>query len=242
MADVLAVIPARGGSKGIPRKNIRLLGGKPLIAHSIEQAKAAKLVERVIVSTDDEEIAGVANQWGAETPFRRPRELAEDSTPDLPVYQHLLNWLEQREHALPKIVVVLRPTCPIRPFDLIDRAIRKLNETSCDSVRTGYHVGHVHPYWMLKLDSGDRAIPFLDGYSAETHYQRQMLPPLYRHNGVVDVLRSSVLLSAPKDRPNAMYGRDMRLIVMPEHSFVNIDTEFDFRLADFLFSEEMSKR
>ena len=237
MTLVAAVIPARGGSKGVPRKNIRLLGGKPLIAHSIEQARASKSVRRVIVSTDDEEIAGVARQWGAEVPFLRPAELAQDNTPDLPVYQHLLNRLNETEKECPDVLVVLRPTCPIRPAGLIDRAVRKMEETGCDSVRSGYNVGHVHPYWMLKLEDGDRAVPFLVDFSAETHYQRQMLPPLYRHNGIVDVLRASVLLSAPAGRPNALFGGDMRLVVMPGQNFVNIDSEFDFKMAEMFLSE-----
>jgi CMP-N,N'-diacetyllegionaminic acid synthase len=237
LPDVLAVIPARGGSKGIPRKNIRPLAGKPLIAYSIEQAKAAARVNRVIVTTDDAEIAEVARLWGADVPFLRPPELAQDRTPDLPVYQHLLGWLKESEGRIPDALVVLRPTCPVRPAGLIDQAVEKLFSAGCDSIRTGYNVGHVHPYWMLKLDGEQRAMPFLDGFSAETHYQRQMLPPLYRHNGVVDVLRPSILLSAPSDRPNAMYGKDMRLVVVPEHGFVNIDNEFDFKVAEMLMKE-----
>ncbi|MBI4395991.1 MAG: acylneuraminate cytidylyltransferase family protein [Elusimicrobia bacterium] len=237
MSRVIAVIPARGGSKGIPRKNLRPLGGKPLIAYSIEQGRAADLVDRVIVSTDDPEIAAVACQWGAETPFLRPAELAQDNTPDLPVHQHLLQWFNEHEGGVPEALVVLRPTCPIRPAGLIDRVVQQLFETGADSVRTGYNVGHVHPYWMLKLQEEDRAVPFLEGFSAETHYQRQMLPPLYRHNGVVDALRSAVLLSALSERPNAMYGKDMRLVIMPEHGFVNIDSYFDFKMAEILLAE-----
>lgn len=238
--DIIAVIPARGGSKGIPRKNIRMLGGKPLIAHSIDQGLHSAHVKRVIVSTDDTEIADIARKWGADVPFLRPQELAQDSTPDLPVYQHLLSWLESNERRTPDMLVILRPTCPIRPDGLIDQAVQKMIGTQCDSVRSGYNVGHVHPYWMLRLEDGDRAVPFMEGYSAANYYQRQMLPPLFRHNGVVDVLKSSVLLSAPPDKPNAMYGRDMRLLIVPEHSFVNIDTLFDFQMAEIMIKEGQS--
>jgi CMP-N-acetylneuraminic acid synthetase len=115
MTETLALIPARGGSKGIPRKNIKSFAGYPLIAWSIAAAKQSSLVTRVIVSTDDEEIAAVAREWGAETPFLRPDELAQDKTTDLPVFEHALKWLEDVEGYRPDIVVQLRPTSPFRP-------------------------------------------------------------------------------------------------------------------------------
>jgi N-acylneuraminate cytidylyltransferase len=113
--EVLAVIPARGGSKGIPRKNIRNFAGHPLIAYSIEAALLAKTVTRVIVTTDDEEIAAVARQYGAETPFIRPAEYAQDQTLDLPVFQHVIAWLAENENYHPDVVVQLRPTSPVVP-------------------------------------------------------------------------------------------------------------------------------
>ncbi len=118
MTEILALIPARGGSKGIPRKNIRSFAGYPLIAWSIAAAKQSELVTRVIVSTDDEEIAAVARECGAETPFLRPAEFAQDNTTDLPVFEHALQWLEENEGYQPEIVVQLRPTSPIRPRGL----------------------------------------------------------------------------------------------------------------------------
>ena len=115
VAEVLAIIPARGGSKGIPRKNIRSFAGHPLIAYSIAAAKQSQTVTRVIVSTDDEEIAAVARQYGAETPFLRPAELAEDTTLDLPVFQHALNWLAEHENYHPQLVIQLRPDLASAP-------------------------------------------------------------------------------------------------------------------------------
>ena len=115
MTEILALIPARGGSKGIPRKNIRNFAGYPLIAWSIAAAKQSELVTRIIVSTDDEEIAAVAREYGAETPFLRPAEFAQDNTTDLPVFEHALQWLEENEDYQPEIVIQLRPTSPIRP-------------------------------------------------------------------------------------------------------------------------------
>jgi CMP-N-acetylneuraminic acid synthetase len=129
MTESLAIIPARGGSKGIPRKNIRNFAGYPLIAWSIAAAKQSELVTRVIVSTDDEEIASVAREFGAETPFVRPAKFAEDNTTDLPVFEHALQWLAENENYRPEIVVQLRPTSPIRPRGLVDDAIRILQIT-----------------------------------------------------------------------------------------------------------------
>ncbi|MFN8427912.1 MAG: acylneuraminate cytidylyltransferase family protein [Anaerolineales bacterium] len=136
MTNTLAIIPARGGSKGIPRKNIRNFAGYPLIAWSIAAAKQSSLVTRVIVSTDDEEIASVAREFGAETPFLRPAKFAEDNTTDLPVFEHALAWLAEHENYHPEIVVQLRPTSPIRPRGLVDDAIQVLlHHKDADSVR-----------------------------------------------------------------------------------------------------------
>ncbi len=121
MTQILALIPARGGSKGIPRKNIRSFAGYPLIEWSIAAAKQSELVTRIIVSTDDEEIAAVARECGAETPFLRPAEFAQDNTTDLPVFEHALQWLEENENYRPEIVIQLRPTSPIRPRGMVDQ-------------------------------------------------------------------------------------------------------------------------
>ncbi|MHB1385272.1 MAG: acylneuraminate cytidylyltransferase family protein, partial [Bellilinea sp.] len=124
--EVLAVIPARGGSKGIPHKNIRPFAGHPLIAYSIMAARQAETVTRVIVSTDDPQIAAAAREYGAEVPFMRPDELAQDHTLDLPVFQHALAWLIANEAYSPDVVVHLRPTSPVRPIGLVDEAVRLL--------------------------------------------------------------------------------------------------------------------
>src|SRR5512133_3705377 len=155
MTELLAVIPARGGSKGIPRKNIRNFAGYPLIAWSIAAAKKSELVTRVIVSTDDEEIAAVAREWGAETPFLRPAEFAQDKTTDLPVFEHALKWLAENEKYCPDVVVQLRPTSPIRPKGLVDAAVRVLLEhADADSVRGVVPAGQ-NPHKMWRLRSGD---------------------------------------------------------------------------------------
>src|SRR6187455_3245567 len=136
MTEILALIPARGGSKGIPRKNIRNFAGYPLIAWSIAAAKRSALVTRILVSTDDEQIAAVAREWGAETPFLRPAELALDKTTDLPVFEHVLKWLEEVEAYRPDVVVQLRPTSPLRPITMVDDAIHVLlDHKDADCVR-----------------------------------------------------------------------------------------------------------
>jgi len=124
--EILTIIPARGGSKGIPRKNIRNFAGSPLIAWSIAAARQSEFVTRIVVSTDDEEIAAVARSFGAETPFLRPAEFAQDQTTDLPVFEHALQWLAEHENYHPEVVVQLRPTSPIRPRDCVDGAIKIL--------------------------------------------------------------------------------------------------------------------
>src|SRR5512145_1145659 len=158
MTEILALIPARGGSKGIPRKNIRSFAGYPLIAWSIAAAKQSSLVTRVIVSTDDEEIAAVAHEWGAETPFLRPAELAQDKTTDLPVFEHALQWLEEHEGYRPEIVLQLRPTSPIRPKDMLDRSIRiLLNHADADCVRGVVPAGQ-NPFKMWRFDGEEKPV------------------------------------------------------------------------------------
>ena len=133
---VLGIIPARGGSKGIPGKNIRPLGGYPLIAYAIVAGRLSALVDRVIVSTDDEQIAAIARKWGAEVPFLRPARLARDETTDLPVFQHALGWLGENEDCRPDTIVQIRPTSPLRPRECVDAAVEMLiDDKDADSVR-----------------------------------------------------------------------------------------------------------
>ncbi len=224
---VLAVIPARGGSKGIPRKNIRLLAGKPLINYTIEAALQSQYRLRVIVSTDDEEIANVARTAGAEVPFLRPAELARDDTPDLPVCQHALHWLMMHENYCPEVVVWLRPTSPLRTVQDIDAAVRLLVETGADCVRSVCLAEH-HPYWMKRLE-GNRLLPFVEGVDESKYYRRQELPPAYRLNGAVDVTWCKRIVENGK-----LFGGDMRGYVMPVERSVDLDSELDFALAELL--------
>jgi CMP-N,N'-diacetyllegionaminic acid synthase len=230
--EVLAVIPARGGSKSIPRKNLRLLAGKPLIVHSIEQARQSAAITRVIVSTDDEEIARIARQHGAEVPFLRPVELAQDETPDLPVFQHALRWLQDHEGYHPDLVVHLRPTTPTRRVETMDRAIRLYAEhPEADALRS-VSPAHHSPYKMWLITPEGLLEPVVRLRPDEAYnLPRQALPQTYWGNGYVDVTRPAVILGG------SMTGRRI-LAFLVEEPCVDIDQASDLDEAARLLSLE----
>jgi YrbI family 3-deoxy-D-manno-octulosonate 8-phosphate phosphatase len=233
--EVLAIIPARGGSKGIPRKNIRDFAGFPLIAYSIAAGLQAKYVTRTIVSTDDEEIAAVARLYGAETPFLRPAEFSQDNTTDLPVFKHALDWLKENEGYEPDIVIQLRPTSPIRPRTCVDNAIQILIDTpEADSVRGIVDSGQ-NPYKMWKLDgSSGRMLQLLtvEGIKEAYNAPRQQLPRTYWQTGHIDAIRPRAILQ------KASMSGD---IIMPLHidsSYtVDIDSPSDWLKYERLLIE-----
>ncbi len=234
MSKVLAVIPARGGSKSIPGKNIKLLNGKPLIAYAIEAGLACKGIDRLIVSSDDQDILAIARQYGAETPFVRPSELAQDKTPDRPVFQHALNFLAKEDNYHPDLVLNLRPTTPFRSTEDIENVIQKWMDSNADSVRTVTKVEGVHhPYWMFNLDKQGWASPAVPGKTIEEYYQRQLLPPMYRLNGVVDGMLAEVVL-----HHKYYYGDKMALVEVPEERAHDIDTKEDFSFAEYLITQK----
>ena len=222
MTEILALIPARGGSKGIPRKNIRLFAGYPLIAWSIAAAKRSSLVTRVIVSTDDEEIAAVAREWGAETPFLRPSELAQDHTTDLPVFEHVLKWLEDMEGYRPEVVVQLRPTSPIRPKTMVDDAIRiLLNHEDADCARGVVPAGQ-NPFKMWLFNGEGKPLnPLLEvkGIPEPYNAPRQILPPAYWQTGHIDAIRVSTIVDKKSLTGDVIYP----LLIDPKYT-VDIDT------------------
>ena len=193
--EILALIPARGGSKSIPRKNLLMIAGKPLIAHSIEQALASRRITRTIVSTDDPEIAEVARHFGAETPFVRPAEFAQDLSPDIDVFRHALEYLRARENYMCELVVHLRPTGPVRRVDLIDQAIElMLNHPEADSLRSANRSIQT-PFKMWKIEDGYlEPMVSIEGITEPYCLPRQMLPETYWQNGYVDIVRPAVVL------------------------------------------------
>jgi N-acylneuraminate cytidylyltransferase len=233
MARVLAIIPARGGSKGIPRKNLVQFRGEPLIVHSIRHALAARSVTRTIVSTDDEEIAAVARSSGAEVPFMRPSALAEDHVLDLPVFAHVLDTLEAREGYEPELVVHLRPTTPHRLSHWIDDAIAALSaQPRADSLRSVSLVEQ-HPYRMFTIGEDGMLAPILAHEHATPYLlRRQELPPVYYYNCVIDVTRPRTI----RDQ-SSMTGRHMLPFTLPAEEVIDIDRPIDLRMAEFLFGD-----
>ena len=207
--EVVAVIPARGGSKTMPRKNVAPFLGKPLIYWSIIAALRSHQVTRVIVSTDDEEIAQVAAMHGAEVPFRRPMKLAGDLVVDFPVIQHALDVLRETEGYSPDFVVQLRPTSPLRPGGLIDEGISKLRQCPhADSLRvvcTPFN----NPYKMWRL-AGHFMEPLIDsGIPEQVNQPRQVLPQVYWQIGTLDVIRSSTII----DKQSLIGDRVLPMII-----------------------------
>jgi N-acylneuraminate cytidylyltransferase len=227
---VVAIVPARGGSKSIPRKNIKRLGGVPLLAYSVEAGRTAGLVDRVLVSTDDEEIAELGRRYGADVPFIRPAELAQDATADFPVFEHALDWLETHEGRTPEIVVHLRPTSPIRPPDCVDEAIALLRaDPTADSVRGVVRAGQT-PYKMWRVGPDAAMAPLLDGAGPEPYNQpRQSLPEVFWQTGHVDVVRAETLRGQ-----RSMTGRRIKGLVVDPAYTCDIDTEADWRRAEWL--------
>ena len=232
MDKILAIIPARGGSKAVPRKNIRVVGGKPLIAYTIETALAAgALFHRVIVSTDDPEIAAIAAQYGAEVPFRRPEDLSGDRVPSLPVLQHGVDFIEQQDGVVLDGVFLLQPTAPLRTVEDIEAAIQLARQEVCDSVISVVQVFAVHPILMKRIE-GKR---LKDYCMAETEGTRRQDydPPAYMRNGAIYLTRRDVLMEA-----NSIWGETICPYVMPPERSVSIDDEMDLRLLERMLQDD----
>jgi len=230
---ILAVIPARGGSKGVPRKNIRPICGTPLIAYSIETALAARhLFHRVIVSTDDEEIASVARRYGAEVPFLRPAELGGDEVPMLPVLQHAVQFVEQQDRIRLDWVCLLQPTDPFRTVEDIGAAIALARKGDCDSVISVVQVFSVHPILMKRIEN-DRLLPFCLEEKEGTRRQDYQ-PPAYMRNGAIYLTRRDILMEH-----NSIWGEIICPYIMPEERSVGVDSELDLKLVEILMQERL---
>ena len=228
--EVLAIIPARGGSKGIPGKNIRPFAGYPLIAYSLAAALQSDTVTRTVVSTDSEEIAETARKYGGETPFMRPAELAGDQSLDLPVFQHALTWLAEQQDYHPDAVVHLRPTTPLRPPGLVDRAVRILLEhPEADSVR-GLSPAGQNPFKMWLMDGEGkpiRPLVTLPGIDEPYNAPRQLLPQAYAHTGLIDAMRPATIL-----KQDSMSGKIILPVLFDPTYSADLDTPEDWRRAE----------
>ena len=228
-SHVVGVITARGGSKSIPKKNIALLAGKPLIAWTIETALRSAALSRVIVSTNDIEIAEVAREWGAEAPFLRPAELARDDSPHIPVVVHAVEWLESHEDTRPDYVLLLQPTSPLRSVEDIDNAIRLGLEKDADSVVSVCQASS-HPYLAKCLTADGRLQDFVP--KPEGYLPRQALTPAYVVNGALYLARRDVLIEK-----QTFYTERTYAYVMPPERSLDIDTPWDLYLADLILKE-----
>lgn len=229
--NILALIPARSGSKGIPHKNIRMFGGMPLLAHSIQHGLASRLINRVIVSTDSPDYADIARQYGAETPFLRPPDIAQDLSTDLEVFTHALTWLCDQEGYKTDILVHLRPTCPIRRIKDIDAMIQMLlDDALLDSVRS-VALAPETPFKMWFMNEKGNLEPVIQSALHDPHNMpRQALPPVYLQNAAIDVVRASVVLTQ-----GSTTGRHIRGYLMPDN--FDIDTELQFATVQAITQE-----
>ena len=222
---VLAIVTARGGSKGIPRKNIVPLLGKPLLEYTADAALSAKRLIRVILSTEDEEIAHIGRQCGLDIPFLRPVELAADDTPTISVLQDAVRRLEASGERY-DAVLTLQPTNPLRLPEDIDGSIEQLEESGADSVISFVDVGEKHPARMKFVSPDGRVLdpPFAEAFEGQ---RRQDLPKLYLREGSIYLTRHAVLMEQ-----NSLKGRDCRIWIIPQERYCNIDTPFDLFLAE----------
>jgi len=226
--EILAIIPARGGSKGVPRKNVRLLKGKPLMYYSIKVGLESKYTNRVVVSTDNEEIASVAKKYDAEV-INRPKEISGDETPTILVLQHILKYLKEKQKYKPDIVVILQPTSPLRLVQDVDNCIEKLINEKCDSVMAVKRID-TPLEWMVKLDKNGKANNIFE--QKVKFIRRQDTEKIYIPNGAVYTTWTRVIREH-----KTFKGPDTRAIVMPYERSIDIDTELDFYIAEKLMIE-----
>jgi CMP-N,N'-diacetyllegionaminic acid synthase len=227
---VLGVITARGGSKGLPGKNLRPLAGKPLIAYTVEAARESSVFDRLVLSTDAPDIADAVRSLGCEVPFMRPADLARDDTPHLPVLQHALQWLDGHQQYRPDAVMILQPTSPLRRAEDIRASVDLLASSGADSVVSVSAVpAHYNPMRMVSLDARGLATLFVTGAPCRTRInRRQDMPEAWTMNGAVYLFRTPVILAAEP----SLYGDSTAAYVMPEPYDISIDDLADWEHAE----------
>jgi CMP-N,N'-diacetyllegionaminic acid synthase len=227
---ILGLIPARGGSKGIPGKNIKALGGKPLLAYTFDSAQESKLLSKVILSSDDSDIIAVANQIGLEIPFTRPENLANDQSPTLPVIAHALRFFEEKGEKF-DAVCLLQTTYPFRRKGLIDDAIKEFIRTDAEALVSVLPVPHeFNPHWVFEPGQNG----FLEIATGEKQIipRRQDLPTSFFRDGAIYITKSEVILSK-----NSILSEKLAYIVGDESRYVNLDTFDDWKKAEILVNK-----
>ena len=225
--NILGLIPARGGSKGLPRKNIKPLLGKPLITWTIEQALASKYLDRVVVSTDDKEIAEISKKYGAEVPFMRPKELAKDNAKGIDVVLHAIDWLKENDNRKQyDLIILLQPTSPLRTTEDIDKAIELLFLKEAKAIVSVCEVDH-HPLWANTLPEDGSMKDFIR--REVMNKNRQELPIFYRLNGAIYLAYCDYI-----KKQKSFFGEKTFAYIMPRERSVDIDDEIDLKLAEIL--------
>jgi CMP-N,N'-diacetyllegionaminic acid synthase len=222
---ILGIIPARGGSKGIPKKNIKNLGGKPLLEYTVKAALESKLLSRVILSSDDSEIIKIAENLGLEVPFIRPKNLAQDDTPSISVIKHALEFYMSHNEKF-DAVCILQVTSPFREEDLIDRALQKFKSKNLDSLISVREVpSDFNPHWVFERDTKDH-LKIATG-DDKIISRRQELPKSFHRDGAIYITKSDVILEL-----NSLYGKSIGYIESRNDHYINIDTPEDWRKAE----------
>lgn len=229
--EVLAIIPARGGSKGVARKNIKNLCDKPLIAWTIEEALKSKYIDRLVVSTEDKEIAEISRKYGAEIPFTRPKELAQDETPGIEPILHCVKWIIENENFYPDYTCTLQCTSPFRKAKDIDEALEIIIKKDSDSI-IGVCESEVSPYWMKKVKNGKLKDFIEDG---PIYARRQDMPRIYRLNGAIYIGKTDILIK------NKSWHTDNTIpYIMNRIDSIDVDDLVDFKFAEFLMKERIT--
>ena len=227
--NFLAIIPARGGSKGISRKNIKKIAGNPLISYTINEAKKAKYLTRIVVSTEDKKIAKISKKYGVDV-IPRPKKLASDRTPSELVCQQVIKYLKNNEDFETDVVVVLQPTSPLRKAEDINLAIKKFLKSDCSSVVSITEVQH-SPYWMYKMDKSKMKKILTD----KKITRRQDSPLIYQLNGAIYVTKKETIMEK-----NSLIGKNMFGYIMPYERSIDIDSQIDFDLAELLINKKIN--
>lgn len=225
---IVGVITARGGSRSVPKKNIALVGGKPLIAWTIETALRSRVLDRVIVSTDDDEIADVSRRYGVEVPFKRPAELARDDSSHIAVMTHAMHWLESQKSWKPEYVMLLQPTSPLRTTEDIQAAVDLALAKQADSVVSVCLARH-HPFLTMQITPEGTLADFMGGTPQHLDRRRQEFPPAYALNGAIFLTRRRILL----DQHTFYPARTFAYVMPPERS-LDIDDRWDLHLANVM--------